>query len=59
MVPRNPRPDYDLYEPCLGDYDDDGNVDANDILIILDSWNKPYGVNDILVVIESWGGCGE
>lgn len=53
----NPRPDYQLYEPCLGDYDEDGNVDANDILSILNLWDDPYGVDDILVVIKAWGGC--
>tara|TARA_Y100000589_G_C27095053_1_gene605589 strand:+ start:160 stop:888 length:729 start_codon:yes stop_codon:yes gene_type:complete len=42
-------------ELCLGDMDEDGSVDTNDVLHVIGNWGDPYGVNDIMMVLEHWG----
>jgi protocatechuate 3,4-dioxygenase beta subunit len=43
--------------PCPGDTDDDGEVDVNDLLVVIAGWNNPYTVDDLLQVIAAWGPC--
>ena len=43
--------------PCPGDTDDDGEVDVNDLLVVIAGWNDPYDVDDLLSVISGWGTC--
>jgi len=42
---------------CDGDFTGDGNVDVNDLLMVIAEWGVPYDVNDLLTVIEHWGPC--
>ena len=53
---------------CLADVNTDGNVNVNDLLIIIDYWgnNTPQAdinldgivnVNDLLILISNWGEC--
>ena len=42
---------------CDGDISGDGNVDVNDLLMVIAKWGVPYDVNDVLTVIEHWGPC--
>lgn len=42
---------------CVGDINNDGNVDVTDLLTVIAEWNAPYDVNDILAVIKHWGPC--
>jgi hypothetical protein len=58
--------------PCLGscraDLNDDGAVNAHDLLIVLDTWSQPLSpadldgngtvdVFDLLMLLEQWGPC--
>jgi hypothetical protein len=55
-------------DSCAGDVNSDGNVDVNDLLIVIDQWgmtNSPADINadgivdlhDLLIVIAEWGDC--
>ena len=44
-------------EPCLGDYNQDSQVDVNDLLAVIAGWGDPYDVDDLLIVIGAWGSC--
>ena len=44
-------------EPCTGDYNADGQVGVDDLLMIIGGWGNPYGVNELLGVIGAWGEC--
>lgn len=40
---------------CVGDMNDDGSVDTNDVLHVIGNWNDPYSVEDVMTVLEHWG----
>ena len=51
-----------------GDANKDGNVDVNDVLMVINAWQQPASdadldndghvdVNDLLIVIENWNQC--
>jgi len=53
---------------CLGDIDDDGEVDVSDLLTIIAAWGSDdpladvdgdgiVGVSDLLTAIGNWGSC--
>ena len=42
-------------ELCVGDMNDDGSVDTNDVLHVIGNWNDPYSVEDVMMVLERWG----
>jgi hypothetical protein len=39
---------------AYGDFDNDGFVDANDFLLLLDNWQNPYDANDFLALLDHW-----
>jgi hypothetical protein len=54
--------------PCPADTNDDGVVNVEDLLLIIDNWGQSGGtgdlnddsivnVSDLLMMIESWGNC--
>lgn len=56
-------------QPCEGDLTGDGDVDGNDLLVVLDHWgaDDPAGDangngvvdgHDLLLVLGNWGTCG-
>ncbi|MEE2718467.1 MAG: hypothetical protein VX727_01615 [Planctomycetota bacterium] len=44
---------------CLGDMNDDGEVNITDLLGVISEWGNPYDVSDLLLVIEQWGSACE
>jgi thiol-disulfide isomerase/thioredoxin len=49
----------DIITPCDGDYDDNSEVNVNDLLAVIAGWQSSYDVNDLLNVIANWGAdCG-
>ena len=59
----------EVAQECMGDLNDDGVVDGNDILFVLAYWgvtgssgdatgNGVVDGDDLLVVLENWGSCG-
>ena len=44
---------------CLGDMNDDGEVNITDLLGVISEWGNPYDVSDLLMVIEKWGSACE
>ena len=55
--------------PCLGDTDDNGLVDTDDLLTVLAQWGTAgssgdvdgsglVDVGDLLIIIANWGACG-
>ena len=40
--------------PKLGDYDDDGDVNLEDIAQISQSWLTVYGTDDLYLIAENW-----
>ncbi|MDG2201708.1 MAG: hypothetical protein P8K80_11080 [Phycisphaerales bacterium] len=40
---------------CPGDYDDNYQVNVNDLLTVIQEWGNPYTVDDLLTVIANWG----
>ena len=59
----------DFAAPCFGDITNDGNVDVNDLLIMLADWETTdpdsdinddglVDADDILALLSSWGSCG-
>jgi hypothetical protein len=54
--------------PCVGDVTDDGVVDIQDLLLIIDHWGEDsiqydidedgiVGLGDILFILSNWGHC--
>jgi hypothetical protein len=42
---------------CPWDLDTDGDVDANDLLLLLGAWGDPYDTEDLLSLLGDWGAC--
>jgi thiol-disulfide isomerase/thioredoxin len=45
----------DVNPTCPGDFDDNAEVNVNDLLVVIQQWNDPYVVDDLLMVIANWG----
>jgi len=48
----------DAYEACdgiPGDFNGDGRVDLQDLLLMLDDWDTAYGLDDLLDLLDNWG----
>jgi len=53
--------------PCIGDINQDNNVDISDLLLLIDAWgssgigdfdnNGVIDVTDMLMLIGAWGVC--
>ena len=39
---------------CMGDFDDDLDVDLDDLLEVIAGWGSPYILDDLLEVIANW-----
>jgi hypothetical protein len=62
---------FDILDPptnCVGDANDDGTVNVNDLLLVIGNWGSSdtaadvnndgiVNVSDILVMIDAWGIC--
>jgi len=44
-----------VYEPIPGDFNGDGRVDLDDLLILLDGWGTGYNLDDLLALLDNWG----
>jgi len=43
-------------EPAVpGDFNDDGMVNLEDLLILLDGWGSEYGLQELLDLLDNWG----
>ncbi len=42
---------------CAWDFDSDGDVDANDLIILLGAWGSPYDAVDLNRMLAHWGPC--
>ena len=46
--------DGDSEPACPGDYDNNGTVNVNDLLTVIQQWGNPYTVDELLMVIANW-----
>jgi hypothetical protein len=60
--------DCDPDSPCIGDLDFNGEIDVNDLLILLNHWGEAIpeydfdedgyvSIGDVLLVFANWGAC--
>lgn len=62
--------DVDISAPCIGDTDESGAVDFDDLLSLLTAWgpctacaedldgDREVGFGDLLLMLANWGDCG-
>ncbi len=44
---------------CRWDFNRDGSIAVNDMLVVLAAWGAPFGILDFLEVLIAWGPCAE